>query len=119
MAPAGQNQIGNEAPDHIYRFTLPTACSVTFEACDSEFDTLLRVFSADGAVEYAVNDDDSKCCDRRDDREFRDSVNMHCPYSMVDDLALGAGEYLLVIEGYSNYAATYALTMRRDKCMGM
>jgi hypothetical protein len=37
---------------------------------------------------------------------------MHCPYSRVEPLQLGAGEYLVVVEGYSRYQGEYLLEMQ-------
>ena len=70
--------------------------------------------AAVGGIEYATNDDSQLCCDRRSDKQFRESVNMHCPYSMLSELQLSAGDHLVVVEGYSNYAYKYAVAMKCD-----
>lgn len=105
------DQRGHESPDELRKFVVRRRCEVGFDLCDSEYDSLLRVLSADGAVEYAKNDDHASCCEGRDDKEFRRAVNMHCPYAKVGSVTLEPGEYLVQVEGYSRYEGPFRLKM--------
>jgi hypothetical protein len=72
----GRNQIGHDANDHLYSFSVKgDSCEVSFDACEATFDTLLRVVSADGTVEFAKNDNckDAYCCTKSggSDEELR------------------------------------------------
>lgn len=67
-------QLGHDAPDLLYRFVVKQTCTVTVDLCDSEYDSAVRVLSSDGLVEYARNDDDVSCYDKRDDKELRSAV---------------------------------------------
>jgi hypothetical protein len=104
-------QLGHDAPDMLYRFVVRKTCTVTVDLCESEYDSAVRVLSADGLVEYARNDDDVSCCDRRDDKELRSAVNMHCPYSKIQSLELEPGEYVVQVEGYSRYEGKFNLKL--------
>lgn len=73
-------QLGHDAPDMLYRFVVNKTCTVTVDLCDSEFDSAVRVLSSDGLVEYARNDDDVSCCDKRHDKELRSAVR---PYARM------------------------------------
>ena len=89
------NIFGSPAPDHVYRFTVATAgAGYQLSTCGSGFDTWLRVFDVNG-VEVEGGDDDGPCGTR----------------TILDVAGLPAGEYFLVVDGYSNSQGTYVLAM--------
>lgn len=92
----GTSSIGNDAPDHIWHFTLAQATEVTFDGCNSSFDTWIRIWDRDLTEEYAEGDDSSSC-----------------PYTTRSRLAytLAAGDYSVIMEGYGNEAGTYIMEM--------
>ena len=89
------NIVGSPAPDHVYHFTVANArAGYQFSTCGSSFDTWLRVFDVDG-VEVEGGDDDGPCGTR----------------TILDVTGFPAGEYYLVVDGYSNSQGTYVLAM--------
>eukprot|EP01052_Picozoa_sp_SAG31_P026841 SAG31_NODE_2463_length_5656_cov_12.750765_2_plen_1624_part_01 len=85
---------GNDAPDHLYSFTVETAGIVQFDSCDSSYDTWLRVFSTDMTTELHSCDDCGPCGTRA-----------------VLDAQLDVGDYVLVIEGFSSSHGYYSVDM--------
>ena len=102
----GTSLVGNLAPDHYWHFTLSRVTILTFNGCGSFYDTYIRVFDrldtgAGGALlapanQLAGNDDDSSC-----------------PHGSRSRLrtTLGAGDYSVVMEGFSNDHGIYSMTM--------
>lgn len=82
------------ASGHYYTFSLPTQGLVQFDSCDSDYDTFLRVFSANLDTELDSCDD---CGD--------------CGVQTVLDTDLPAGSYTLVIEGFADATGQYSVTM--------
>ena len=68
--------------------------ALTFDSCESEFDTYLRVFNVDLTEEISACDDCGPC-----------------GLQTVLDSALPEGHYNLVIEGYSSLEGVYSVTM--------
>ena len=90
------SHVGNGASDHIYSFSLSEdqAGFVQFDSCASDFDTYLRVYNSDLTSEITGCDDCGPCGVRT-----------------VLDAQLPAGDYNLVIEGYSTTEGTYDVAM--------
>ena len=90
------SHVGNGASDHIYAFSLGAdqAGFVQFDSCESDFDTYLRVFNADLSDEITGCDDCGPC-------------GLHT----VLDAQLPAGDYNLVIEGFSSGEGSYNVHM--------
>ena len=90
------SHVGNGASDHIYSFSLSEdqAGFVQFDSCESDFDTYLRVFNSDLTSEITGCDDCGPC-----------------GVQTVLDAQLSAGEYNLVIEGYSSTEGNYEVAM--------
>jgi hypothetical protein len=87
---------GHESGDHIYYFTVPEGApiNVEFDSCASDFDTHLRVFNHDLTGEYAECDDCGGCDNRA-----------------VLNVALDAGNYALLVEGYWYSEGFYRVEM--------
>ena len=92
------NTHGNAAPDHFYSFTVTEPQVYQFDSCDSSYDTYLRVYALD-------LDEQIQGCDDCGD----------CGLQTVLDTILLAGDYVLVIEGFSSSEGEYAVTMN---CVG-
>jgi hypothetical protein len=92
------SHVGNSAGDHIYYFEIggDGVSNIEFNACESEFDTHLRLFKHDLTYEYAECDDCGACGQN----------------SVLDTGGLGPGAYALVIEGYSSDEGVYAVSMQ-------
>eukprot|EP01043_Picozoa_sp_COSAG02_P100764 COSAG02_NODE_36846_length_449_cov_2.082857_1_plen_113_part_01 len=97
------SSIGNGGGEHFYSFTLdsmPNSAGVEmdqlvqFDSCESSYDTYLRVFSLD-------LDEEMQSCDDCGD----------CGLQTVLDAVFTAGEYVLVIEGFSSNEGEYRVTM--------
>ena len=93
------SHFGEQSGDHIYEFSLTRGAHfVQFDSCASQFDTFLRVMSADLSIELAACDDCGPCGDRT-----------------VLDLYLTCDaatcNYALIIEGYSGNEGAYSVTM--------
>jgi hypothetical protein len=90
------SHVGNGASDHIYSFSLgeDQAGFVQFDSCASDFDTYLRIFNSDLTAEIAGCDDCGPC-----------------GLQTVLDAQLPAGEYNLVIEGFSSTEGNYDVAM--------
>merc|ERR1712012_48121 len=55
------SQVGYRSGEVTYEFTAESSTSVTFDLCDSEYDTFLRIFD-DSGDEIARNDDHRGRC---------------------------------------------------------
>jgi hypothetical protein len=88
------SHVGNSAGDHIYSFTLDEDQAVEFDTCDSSFDTWVRVYTADLVTEVAGCDDCGPCGSRS-----------------VLVAVLAAGDYVVVVDGYSSSAGSYEMQM--------
>jgi hypothetical protein len=94
------NVYGNAAGDRAYSLVLPAAASVTLDSCGSGFDTYLRVFAADG----------TQVC-------FCDDCGP-CGLQTILDCALDAGEYLVVVDGYSSSEGDFNLGLTCGPSVG-
>jgi hypothetical protein len=90
----GANGLGTGSSDHYYSFNLPVDCAVQFDSCLSTFNTFLRIYSLDMINELHSCDDCGDCGTRT-----------------VLDAELRAGDYILIIEGYSSDEGEYSVTM--------
>ena len=88
------NGLGTGSSDHYYSFNLPVDCAVQFDSCLSTFNTFLRIYSLDMINELHSCDDCGDCGTRT-----------------VLDAELRAGDYILIIEGYSSDEGEYSVTM--------
>ena len=79
----------------MYSFSLARPGWVEFDSCQSEYDTVLHVYSSDLTVEHASCDDCGRCYDR----------------AVLNSSVLPAGDYLLVIEGYGSSRGQYRVDM--------
>ena len=88
------NFLGNGAGDALWHFTIDTEMLVQFNSCGSDYDTWLRVLSADMSLELDGCDDCGECGVRS-----------------VLDADLSPGDYVLVIEGFSQSEGNYNVLM--------
>lgn len=91
------NHLGNAASDHIFRLTLTQSTVVRLSTCGSNYDTYLRVYNLDMTQQLHYCDDCGPC-----------------GLQTVLDTQLDAGDYAVVLEGYSSREGTYHLTV---ECM--
>ena len=87
----GVNFYTYPAREHFYSFSLTAASQVVVDACQSQYDTVLRVYDAD-SKQLAVNDDD-------------------CGFQSKLILDLEEGNYYIMIEGYASSSGEYIITM--------
>ena len=94
---AAGSHTGNQAGDHVYYFRVQEGglANIQFNSCESEFDTFLRVVSHDLQTEYASCDDCGPCGLK----------------TVLDTGALAAGEYALIVEGYTTSEGVYNVVM--------
>lgn len=116
------SHIGNGASDHIYTFTAPaTGTGITFNSCESEFDTHLRVYdpqletdpscqteAACPQYERAECDDCGDCGTRT---VLTTSTDPNENSAVTQRYYLPPGDYLLVVEGYDEDEGQYAVEM--------
>ena len=91
------NVYGNAAGDHYYHFSLAVDTTVTFDACSSEYDTVLHVLNPDLSWTGWSNDDSRDHCDPR----TRSWLQLQLP----------AGDYAMLIEGSTSLEGVYSVTM--------
>ena len=101
-----QSMVGQEAPEHFYTFTAHTAGRYTFSSCSdaTSYDTWLRIYSRDLTREVAQCDDCGDCA---------------MPTQSILEVELTPGDYLLVVEGWSNSAGRYEVTMECELTEGV
>jgi len=98
-AGASVSLVGHPAPEHFYTFTAPRTGRYTFDSCGSAFDTWLYLYrgptSATALVgSQVVNCDDCGPCGTR----------------TVLSANLGAGAYIVIMDGYGQGQGAYRLT---------
>jgi len=91
------SELGNISGEMTYEFTPTTATSVTFDLCDSEFDTYLRIFDDVGS-EIARNDDHRGACGAGN------SVASH-----VETFVRAHRTYTVVVEGFRSAEGNFQL----------
>ena len=93
------NRVGNAAGDAVYLFSIPTGTfTVRFDACASDYDTVLRIMTADLTTEVTSCDDCGPCGVRTLLDTILDCTDMQC-------------DYMLVIEGYSSSEGNFEVEM--------
>jgi len=94
------NRVGHSSGEATFEFTAPGG-PVTFDLCDSRFDTYIRILQTSTGTEVAANDDHSGGCQ-----------NPRHRYASYLEVSLTAGEtYTVVIEGYQNNEGQYELAV--------
>jgi hypothetical protein len=88
---------GHASGDHVYYFQVeePGIHNMQFSSCGSSIDTFIRVVSHDLEREFASCDDCGPCGTQ----------------ATLDSGSLHAGEYAVIIEGYSTAEGVYELRM--------
>lgn len=111
--------IGNGASDHLYAFTLATPMNLQMDSCASTYDTYLRIMDENLGQEY------TSCDDVRTQAVCTPQLGFHglsltdclcfqcgaCGLHTILDAQLEAGNFMLVIEGFSNEEGDYSVTM--------
>jgi hypothetical protein len=93
------NLVGNPAGDYTLSFVLVAGTwTVEFDACNSQFDTVLRIMSPDLGTEIQSCDDCGPC----GTQTILDTI-IGCTEPLC--------EYTLVVEGYENDSGPFAVTM--------
>eukprot|EP00300_Choanocystis_sp_HF-7_P033195 c45493_g1_i1.p1 GENE.c45493_g1_i1~~c45493_g1_i1.p1 ORF type:complete len:538 (+),score=105.38 c45493_g1_i1:85-1614(+) len=87
------NTFGNAAGDAVYTFTLSSASTISLSTCGSTFDTFLRLYQSDRTTQIASNDD---------------SCSLQ---SQLSNIALAAGTYVAVVDGFSSSTGNYQLSL--------
>merc|ERR1711994_289961 len=93
------SQIGNPSGEATFEFTTDGGI-ITFDLCGSRFDTYLRILDTSGS-EIAANDDHGGQCD-----------NPRHEYASYLERQLPAGEYTIVVEGYSSNEGDFELDVK-------
>merc|ERR1711907_837845 len=90
-----QSTWGTEAGERIFDFTVPEESpgDYSFSACDSSYDTVLSLYSADLGTLIASNDD-------------------FCGTQSQLDVDISPGLYKLVVEGYASSEGSFSVTAR-------
>lgn len=91
------SQIGWNSGEATYEFTPSAGGIVTFDLCDSEFDTYLRIL--DGSREVAVNDDHNGRCGNSGTR-----LASHLQVTLQE-----GHTYNVIVEGYRDSEGTFEL----------
>ena len=101
--------VGNDAGEHLYTLTITETRPVVIDACESQYDTYLRVYdSADVLTsnQIAENDDNPRACAgvSDNDNEYSGNDNEYAgndnAYASHLTRTLEPGVYTVVIEGY-------------------
>ena len=92
---AGLSILGHGSAEHYYSFTAFVPGVYQFNSCQSDFDTVLRIYDRDVTREIAACDD---CAGS-------------CGVQAVLEAELPAGSYVLVVEGWTNRAGSYHVVM--------
>lgn len=85
------NQVGNPSGEVTYEFTAQSSLTVTFDLCDSGFDTYLRILD-DSGNEVTGNDDHRGLCG---------SLSRNSLASYVETNIQAGRTYTVVVEGFS------------------
>lgn len=91
-----QNVVGNAAGDAYYTFTLSQAKLIEFDACDSSYDTWVRIMDSSLSQELSGCDDCGGCSERTRTRLTH---------------TLQPGSYTVVIEGWEASEGVFSMVM--------
>lgn len=94
-----QSQYGNRAGDAAFTFVAQHSC-ITFEACESDYDSYLRLYDAN-MNQVAYNDDHGGRCG---------GTNSYASHLEATSLNVGQA-YTIVVDGYSSSEGSFVLTM--------
>jgi len=92
------SQVGHRSGEVTYEFTAESSTSVTFDLCDSTYDTFLRIFD-DSGNEIARNDDHRGRCG-----SSRNRLASH-----VETTVQAGRTYTVVVEGFRNAEGNFQL----------
>jgi len=92
------SQVGYRSGEVTYEFTAESSTSVTFDLCDSEYDTFLRIFD-DSGDEIARNDDHRGRCG-----SSRNRLASH-----VETTVQAGRTYTVVVEGFRSAEGNFQL----------
>jgi len=95
-----QNRVGSASGEVIVEFTATTN-DMTFDACQSDYDSYLRIYDAGLHNQIAANDDHGGRCNGN---------NWYASYLHTTSLQAGV-TYKLVIEGYGGNHGNYQVTV--------
>merc|ERR1719414_2106430 len=95
-----QNTVGSASGEVIVEFTATTN-DMTFDACQSDYDSYLRIYDAGLHNQIAANDDHGGRCNGN---------NWYASYLHTTSLQAGV-TYKLVIEGYGGNHGNYQVTV--------
>ena len=98
---------GSTAPDVVYKMTIPDSINgLIIDLCDSWYDTKVYVYSAEDLL---AGDTTNIACN--DDYCSSDSSNytsyLEMGSMMAEDGGISAGDYYIVVDGYSTASGTY------------
>ena len=99
----GVTSIGQSSPELLYRLVLTSGGTVSINTCGSSYDTYIAVYVASelaaspNAQVLAFNDDHS------------DNACSNSSHSSLT-VQLSAGQYIILVEGYSNNAGQFQLS---------
>ena len=89
------NNHGEDSNEHFYSFSLSTRDRIQFDSCNSDFDTIIRIYDANTHDQVAFNDDSNSC-------GSQSNITM----------SLSKGDYYVMIEGFGNDSGSYELKMK-------
>lgn len=105
-----QNLVGNSAGDHFYTISLAYPTILTLDACESDYDNYVRVFSGTCTSAPCTAADFGEQLYARDDGGCA-SNRGHRYNSLSSTPLLAAGDYTIVMEGFSSGEGHYNLTI--------
>ena len=97
------NYGSSASPEDLYYFELTYSADIEFSTCNSSYDTWIRIYQDDLSNEIYSCDDCGPC-----------------GVQTVAEIYLEPGNYILLIEGYSNSEGDYEITMNcvSDELLG-
>eukprot|EP00037_Helgoeca_nana_P027609 m.316925 g.316925 ORF g.316925 m.316925 type:complete len:2014 (-) comp27552_c0_seq1:55-6096(-) len=93
----GENTLGQSSREMHHLFFAPIAGTYTFNACDSAFDTWLRIYDEAKTTELAQCDDCGGCASSWKTR--------------LTHTFTAPGSYWIIVEGYSSSEGSYTMTV--------
>jgi len=88
--------------DHIYQFTLAQAMDITLDVCGASWDTEIHLFNlANGNCNAGVIASNDDGCGVQ---------------STITESCLGAGTYVVVVEGFGSNTGAYSLNLTTSNC---